>query len=416
MKKKIIVLSISTIVGALFFAVIFTRVHKKSPQDISSAEVLKSLPYLTWVSAEKDIQKSGVTKYDRKRSFKGINIYCSRNLSMAHLIDMSGNILHTWSAKINTNDSWQHIEVCKNGDLLAIVKDKMLIRMDWRSNIKWIKRMRFHHDIAVAENKDIYAIIREDELAFFFGFPIPILNDYIIVMSSDGEIKKKISLFNLLKEEIPPDRFTEIYRWIYNPENLKEIEDRKKKYNFIFTSFDPLNIFHTNTIEIIDRNIEGLCKKGDLLISVLKLDLIGILDIKNEKIIWKWGPRNLSKPHYPTFLENGNILIFDNGVNRGYSRIVELDPLKKEIIWEYKSNPPEQFFSKSRGSSQKLPNGNTLITESDKGHVFEVTNLGEIVWEFFNPEIKKDDKKRAVIYRMMRITDTENYPCLKRLE
>jgi hypothetical protein len=32
-----------------------------------------------------------------------------------------------------------------------------------------------------------------------------------------------------------------------------------------------------------------------------------------------------------------------------------------------------------------LPNGNTLITESDGGRLFEVTADGQIVWEFVNP-------------------------------
>ena len=59
-----------------------------------------------------------------------------------------------------------------------------------------------------------------------------------------------------------------------------------------------------------------------------------------------------------------------------------------------------------------MPNGNTLITESNKGHVFEVTRDGEIVWEFYSPYIDLIKKKRAVIYRMMRITDPENYPNL----
>src|SRR5262245_65643091 len=37
------------------------------------------------------------------------------------------------------------------------------------------------------------------------------------------------------------------------------------------------------------------------------------------------------------------------------------------------------------GCAQRLPNGNTLITESSFGRFFEVTKEGEIVWEYVNP-------------------------------
>src|SRR5258706_14516162 len=37
------------------------------------------------------------------------------------------------------------------------------------------------------------------------------------------------------------------------------------------------------------------------------------------------------------------------------------------------------------GNAQRLPNGNTLITESSFGRFFEVTKEGEIVWEYVNP-------------------------------
>ena len=33
----------------------------------------------------------------------------------------------------------------------------------------------------------------------------------------------------------------------------------------------------------------------------------------------------------------------------------------------------------------RLPNGNTLITESDGGRLFEVTKPGKIVWNYINP-------------------------------
>jgi len=51
--------------------------------------------------------------------------------------------------------------------------------------------------------------------------------------------------------------------------------------------------------------------------------------------------------------------------------------------------------------------GNTLITESDKGHVFEVTREGKIVWEFYSPEVNRAKKQRMTINQLMRITGIE---------
>jgi hypothetical protein len=318
-------------------------------------------------------------------------------------MDMSGQVLHSWSAEKAGDQGWQHVELCRNGDLLAVVKDRMLVRMDWNSHLVWTLKMRFHHDIDLAENLDIYSLIREEDLIPYGDSAVPILDDRIGIISPEGEIRRKISLFQVMKEEIPSPRWEEIDRWIKDPQTQQELVKRKKTEEFLFTNLDPVNVLHTNTLEIIDRDIEGLCEKGDLLICCLKLDLIGIIDSDDEKLIWKWGPGILNKPHHPTLLENGNILIFDNGADRGYSRVLELDPLKKACVWQYQADPQEAFFSLSRGSSQRLSNGNTLVTESDKGRVFEVTPSGEVVWEFYNPEIKEEDKKRAAIYRMMRI-------------
>ena len=44
-----------------------------------------------------------------------------------------------------------------------------------------------------------------------------------------------------------------------------------------------------------------------------------------------------------------------------------------------------RFFSELCGTCQRLPNGNTLITESTRGRAFEVTPDKEIVWEFVSP-------------------------------
>ena len=43
------------------------------------------------------------------------------------------------------------------------------------------------------------------------------------------------------------------------------------------------------------------------------------------------------------------------------------------------------FASSIMSGAQRLDNGNTLITDSLKGHIFEVNKEGEIVFSFINP-------------------------------
>ncbi|MCP4402347.1 MAG: hypothetical protein GY801_34205 [bacterium] len=388
-----------------------------TPEKSSSLEALQSLPYLTWRSAEQTIRQSGVTHYEPAKAFEGLNLYNPRNLATAYLIDMHGTVVHTWSKKIDDDDSWHHIKMDKDGDLFAIVKDKMLIRLDWDSQVKWVKNLRAHHDIAFAENQDIYVLVRQDEMVRFHGIPTPILNDYIMILSQDGTLKQKVSLFEIFKHERPfQGKFIQTYARIMAPRNLfKMMTDRMFKHPFVFQHGMPSDIFHANAIEIIERNIPGVCDKGDVLISMSKPDIVAIVNLKQKAVRWQWGPGYLSKQHHPTLLANNDILIFDNGVEtQQYSRIVQIRPSSHEIVWEYAAEPPDAFFSHSRGASQRLPNGNTLITESDSGHVFEITSDGDIVWEFYNPEIRNGEE-RSTIYRMMRIVERETQSKLNNL-
>jgi len=129
---------------------------------------------------------------------------------------------------------------------------------------------------------------------------------------------------------------------------------------------------------------------GDILASYRPTATVVRISRKTGKILWKLGPPTVAGQHAPTLLANGNILIFDNGVHRlddsvPYSRVIEIDPVTNEIVWKYQDKPTWNFFSPRMGNAQRLPNGNTLITESSFGRFFEVTREGEIVWEYVNP-------------------------------
>jgi len=137
-------------------------------------------------------------------------------------------------------------------------------------------------------------------------------------------------------------------------------------------------------------------------------------------ILYRWGNPRAYKAgtvddqkfyaqHAANWIETGcpgegHILVFNNGVGRPeglYSSVDEIIPpvddngnyyLEQgkafdpdEPTWEYKSENPQDFYSESRSSAQRLPDGNTLICNAEKGYFFEITSDGDIVWEYTNP-------------------------------
>ncbi len=120
-------------------------------------------------------------------------------------------------------------------------------------------------------------------------------------------------------------------------------------------------------------------KEGQLLICPRHLDAVAVLDPDSGKVVWAArGPWRAQ--HDPSFLDNGHLLLFDNfGSPRG-SRVLEYDPAIQAFPWSYPAENGTPFFSHIRGMSQRLPNGNTLIVNSDAGEVFEVTPSREVVW------------------------------------
>ena len=426
-KTKMIKAALFIMAFALYmFSFHLASMYSSAKIIFSNSEKLKSLPYLTWVSAKDSMQYSGVIKYDEKKAYKGLNFFNPRHTPVVRLMDMQGNVIHTWMPSINLEDGFQYAHLKNDGSVLLAAKEQYLVCCDWGSKIIWKRKARIHHDIRTTKDGDLYILSRREEMVWYDGLPMAILNDYIEVYSPNGEKKKEFSVFNLLKN-IP--EVTDCTRKHYHSSLIELLQPNlflntikmkfiRKEGDFWFRENSAQDFFHTNSIQVIERDIPGLCKKNDILLSCRQLDLIAIVDMQNGRAIWWWGPGNLIDQHHATLLENNNILVFDNGDarKRHYSRVVELNPFTKTIPWEYKSDPPEKFYSSTRGACQRLPNGNTLITESDAGHVFEVTKEGETVWEFYTPELDVEKQERTAIYRFTRIVNPEEYPALTNLK
>lgn len=155
--------------------------------------------------------------------------------------------------------------------------------------------------------------------------------------------------------------------------------------------FDGYDWTHCNTV--IYRR-EGT--KDYIYLNVRNLNRFMKIDAATGEVVWTMGDGGdfgeglWSHSHDPEFLPNGNLLMLDNGLHRngqaagGYSRAIEIafDPEEKyaEIVWEYREKP--DFYTYAMGDADRLPNGNTLITDAVNGRIVEVTPDKEKVWEY----------------------------------
>ncbi|MEM9801532.1 MAG: aryl-sulfate sulfotransferase [Planctomycetota bacterium] len=98
----------------------------------------------------------------------------------------------------------------------------------------------------------------------------------------------------------------------------------------------------------------------------------------------------------------GNLIVFNNGTRgREWSSIYEWWPPldvdgryqrakgepfgPAEPEWTFEAEDRESVYSPFISGVQRLPNGNTLVCSGAPGHVFEVSPVGEVVWDWRCP-------------------------------
>ncbi len=356
--------------------------------DVDTLDSLRALGYLDSVPTDNP-EDRGVTLL-RGGAYYGMNLLSSRHKATAHLVDMEGEIHHNW--RDPGARQWMHAELQPNGDLLAVTKDTFLTRLDSDSKVRWRLRLRAHHDFAVARDGRILALSRRHSTEVFPGFgKLPVLEDTLVWISPTGKILSERSLLDLVKHMIPEARL----------EVLHGAVKKKAPWRRLTLPEYPGDLTHANSVEFLDSPIDGIAPAGAIMISIRELNRVVIVDASLRKLLWVWGAEQLEGQHDATQLENGNILVFDNGVRRERSRVLEIDPKSRTVVWSY-AHP--KLFTRLRGAAQMLPNGNVLITESDSGHAIEVTREKKVVWEFWNPEVRTDRGRaeRDAIYRLVR--------------
>ena len=340
--------------------------------QLEMIQQLEAIGYLDGVNPAP--QQTGVTVHNKELTCAGPTLYVSGH-GYACIIDMEGKRLHSWDYKltdvwperkiansVDDNRLWRYAHLFENGDLLAIFEGFGLIKIDKDSNLIWAYPGLAHHDLDVTSNGDIYVLTRKAHLVPRIKPEEPILEDFITILDRNGREKRSFSL-------------------------LEAVERSPFKAKLLERIPDYLDIFHTNTIECLDGSFEHLSpifKRGNILTSFKLLDAIAIIDPIAEKVVWEMTG-TWARQHKPTLLKNGNILLFDNNPPIAHSSVLEIMPLTAKVVWQYKGSPPSTFFTGSCGAAQSLNNGNILITESEDGRIFEITQDKTIVWEYINP-------------------------------
>jgi hypothetical protein len=392
---------------------------------------------------------TGVLKYNKEKAYDGYTLFSPMtNSKTTYLIDMEGNVVHKWETQYTPG---LYAILLENGNLLRggrILDSPVTIggvggivqEIDWSGKVVWEYKMSSptetqHHCFARMPNGNTLILGWEYKS-----------NDEALAKGRDPK-------------SFPPSVFAG-GKWHYGfwPDFVREVDKSGKavwewhawdhigkgptKLDINYKLPEAVGEYYSNFDWTHFNTLDYNPKTDQVIVNSRNMSETMLIDHKTGQIQWRWGnpcaygqgecpkyydnaSQQLFGSHHASFLENGNIQIFDNGSERpegNRSRVVEVDPKTNKIVWEYYSNDSTSFYSYRQGAAQRLPNGNTLITSTQHGHLFEVTAKKEIVWEYVVPiqnnkpvcAIEDGDGKNSVnnmVHRSYRYG--KDYPGLK---
>jgi hypothetical protein len=355
----------------------------------------------------------GVVRSDPTRASAGATLVVVGQ--SAHLIDLDGTVLHSWHLDYEAIRGpgamarapmsrarllWRPARALPNGDLIALVdfsdaatpQGLALVRLDRDSRPLWVFHGHVHHDFDIAPDGRIFVLgqgLRERPPKGLAALRGPLADEQLYVLSPEGKLLRTVSIVKALGRSryvrmIPP--------LVGRP---------------VYTDGDYL---HSNNVDYADGATAArfdFVKEGQVLLSLRNIDLLAVLDVGSETVTWaRRGEWMLQ--HDPDFLENGNLMLFDNqgdGDRGGGSRVIEYDPRTSAIVWQYPGATGAPLKTSYRGEQQLLPNGDVLLNEFQEGRLLEVTRAGEVVWEYRCPFRYPGDERLVCL-----VLHAERYP------
>jgi Arylsulfotransferase (ASST) len=328
-----------------------------------------------------------------ERAWPGFTLYPVSGTATVLLLNLSGRVVHTWSLDAD------RARLLPNGNLLVLHGSKwglsqphwralrqVIREYDWNGNVVWEKRVEepAHHDIQRLSN----------------GHTLFLQRAYVpksvrATFSDKARAQQRIRSDRIVELD---GKGVEIWDWFAH-EHINPETCGKRPCKLLSESLGAgghaVDWTHMNTLSVLPENRwfaqgDTRFRPGNILTSARNHSTVYLIDKDSKNVVWQYSGSykgGLSGGHEPTMIGPdlpgaGNILIFDNGRDDHpeESFILEVNPVTNEVVWVY--DPERSFHSKIAGSQQRLPNGNTLISEDDNGNLFEVTREGSTVWEY----------------------------------
>ena len=369
-----------------------------------------------------------------------------------YLIDNNGQIVNTWYA--DNSEPGRMAYLLPNGHLLRSVSlpgtgpgaggsnGGRIAEYDWKSNLLWqfdysTTKYAMHHDIKVLPNGNVLALVMEAKTLAEMttaGFRPNIIQGNGTVLLPDSVI------------EIQPSRPTGgtiVWEWHVWDHLVQNYDSTKANYGepskhpelvnpnastaLIAADWNHMNAIDYNAdLDQIMVSVHGNSEFWIIDHSTTTAEAAGHTGGKRGKggdLLYRWGnpqmyssgtaaDQMLYAQHDSQWIPKGkpgagNILVFNNGVNRpggSYSSVHELVPPidatgaytiaagspygPSTLAWSYTGTGDERYYDIAIGGADRQANGNTVICWGTHGVIEEVTSAGEIVWKYINPVVQ----------------------------
>jgi hypothetical protein len=401
--------------------------------------------------AAPSVYPTGTTIYDPELAWSGYTVLAPLGEQAAIVIDMNGQVVKQWDGFVNSAGG--PVRILPGGHVIAAVGSRpgvqesmALEQRDFDGNVVW--RIDRAERVETRDGEQVWSLRQHHDwqradfpAGYYSPEAIPALQGASsLVLSHTSHLVPAVNP----SRELNDDRIFEV---TWDGEIVWEWKAGEHIDEFRFSEDARATIagagrggfdwIHINSATWLGDNHwfddgDERFAPNNVIISSRQASLIAIVD-REGRVVWQIGPdfsatpeeqriRQIIGQHHAHMIPKGlpgagNILIFDNGGSSGYgsptsiapsgqgiyaratSRIVEIDPSTLELVWSY--NGPN-FFATNISGAQRLPNGNTLITEGPGGRLFEVTSEGDIVWEYIHPTYTGARQSNSV-YRAYRL-------------